>query len=149
MLFAKLMPRDGNFFELFNQHGARIVEGARAFILLIENYNDPALREKYANDVGNAERHADRITADVNRLLVRSFVPIFAATGQVAAALAAVTTATTGAVAGGGAAVQGAAVRALPEDVASDVGVVGFGPVEIQTTRLISEPGSISLGILR
>jgi len=74
MLFGKLLPRDGNFFELFNQHGAYIVEGARAFILLIENYADLSLREKYINEVGNAERHADRVTAEVNRLLHKTFI---------------------------------------------------------------------------
>ncbi len=31
MLFAKLLPREGNFFEMFNQHAERIVEAARAF----------------------------------------------------------------------------------------------------------------------
>lgn len=74
MLFGKLLPREGNFFELFNQHGGHIVEGARAFILLIQNYADPALREKYATEVGNAERSADRVTAEVNRLLHKTFI---------------------------------------------------------------------------
>jgi hypothetical protein len=74
MVFAKLLPREGNFFELFNQHGDYILEGARAFILLIENYGDLTLREKYANEVGNAERQADRITAEVNRLLHKTFI---------------------------------------------------------------------------
>jgi predicted phosphate transport protein (TIGR00153 family) len=74
MLFGKLLPREGNFFELFNQHGDHIVEGARAFILLIQNYADPALREKYGNEVGNAERSADRVTAEVNRLLHKTFI---------------------------------------------------------------------------
>jgi uncharacterized protein len=74
MLFGKLLPREGNFFELFNQHGGYIVEGARSFILLIQNYADPDLREKYANEVGNAERNADRITAEVNRLLHKTFI---------------------------------------------------------------------------
>ena len=74
MLFGKLLPREGNFFELFNQHGARIVEGARAFIRLIENYSDPNLREKYSKEVGDAERQADRITAEVNRLLHKTFI---------------------------------------------------------------------------
>ena len=74
MLFGKLLPREGNFFELFNQHGGYIVEGARAFILLIQNYPDHALREKYTNEVGNAERNADRITAEVNRLLHKTFI---------------------------------------------------------------------------
>lgn len=74
MFFGKLLPREGNFFELFNQHGAHIVEGARSFILLIQNYSDPGLRDKYANEVGNAERNADRITAEVNRLLHKTFI---------------------------------------------------------------------------
>ena len=26
MLFGKLLPREGNFFEMFNQHAERIVE---------------------------------------------------------------------------------------------------------------------------
>jgi predicted phosphate transport protein (TIGR00153 family) len=74
MLFGKLLPREGNFFELFDQHGGFIVEGARAFILLIQNYSDLSLREKYANEVGSAERQADRITAEVNRLLHKTFI---------------------------------------------------------------------------
>ena len=74
MLFGKLLPREGNFFELFNQHGNFIVSGARSFILLIQNYADPVLREKYAEEVGHAERQADRITAEVNRLLHKTFI---------------------------------------------------------------------------
>ncbi len=74
MLFGKLMPREGNFFELFNQHGSHIVDGARAFILLIQNYADLDLREKYGDEVGKAERQADRITAEVNRLLHKTFI---------------------------------------------------------------------------
>jgi predicted phosphate transport protein (TIGR00153 family) len=74
MLFGKLLPREGNFFELFNQHGMHIVEGARAFILMIQNYADVDLRERYANDVVNAERSADRVTAEVNRLLHKTFI---------------------------------------------------------------------------
>jgi len=74
MLFGKLLPREGNFFELFNQHGNYIVEGARAFILLIQNYSDLTLREKYAAEVDRAEKQADRITAEVNRLLHKTFI---------------------------------------------------------------------------
>ncbi|MEO7245062.1 MAG: DUF47 domain-containing protein [Rubrivivax sp.] len=74
MIFGKLLPKDGNFFELFNQHGNYIAEGARAFMGLITNYGDAALRERYAAEVDNAERAADRVTAEVNRLLHRTFV---------------------------------------------------------------------------
>jgi predicted phosphate transport protein (TIGR00153 family) len=74
MFFGKLLPREGNFFELFNEHGTQIVEGARAFMLMIQNYNDLTLREKYAAEVDKAEHHADRVTAEVNRLLHRTFI---------------------------------------------------------------------------
>ena len=72
-MFGKLLPREGNFFEMFNQHADRIVEAARAFENLVANYNDVHLREQYNRDVDNAERAADRVTHDVNRLLHKTF----------------------------------------------------------------------------
>jgi predicted phosphate transport protein (TIGR00153 family) len=74
MLFGKLLPREGNFFEMFNQHADRIVEAARAFSQLVANYNDPHLREQYNRDVDNAERAADRVTHEVNRLIHKTFI---------------------------------------------------------------------------
>ena len=74
MLFAKLLPREGNFFELFNMHAAKIVEAARAFALLVANYSDLTLREQYNRDVDNAERAADRVTHDVNRMIHKTFI---------------------------------------------------------------------------
>ncbi len=74
MLFGKLLPREGNFFDLFNQHADRIVEAARAFSQLVAHYSDPHLREQFNRDVDNAERSADRVTQDVNRLLHRTFI---------------------------------------------------------------------------
>lgn len=74
MVFGKLLPREGNFFALFNEHGARIGEGARAFMAMVENYADHALRDKYMAEVDVAERAADKITAEVNRELHRSFI---------------------------------------------------------------------------
>jgi len=74
MLFGKLLPRGGNFFELINDHGNLLAEGARAFMLLVQNYSDEALREKYSAEVDRAEKRADRITAEVNRLLHKTFI---------------------------------------------------------------------------
>ena len=74
MLFGKLLPREGNFFEMFNQHAERIVEAAHAFSKLVANYNDPLLREQYAREVDNAERAADRITHDVNKAVHKTFI---------------------------------------------------------------------------
>jgi len=73
-MFGKLLPREGNFFEMFNQHADRIVEAARAFEQLVANYNDLHLREQYNRDVDNAERAADRVTHDVNRLIHKTFI---------------------------------------------------------------------------
>jgi predicted phosphate transport protein (TIGR00153 family) len=74
MLFGKLLPREGNFFDMFNQHAERIVEAARAFSQLVANYDDPQLREQYNRDVDNAERAADRVTHDVNRMIHQTFI---------------------------------------------------------------------------
>lgn len=73
-MFGKLLPRDGNFFELFNEHGHRIVEGARAFLAMVQNYGDAAQRERHAAAVDEAERAADRVTAEVHRALHRTFI---------------------------------------------------------------------------
>ena len=74
MLFGKLLPREGNFFEMFDEHGRLIAAGARSFMELIRNYTDATLREKYAAEVDAAERAADKITAEVNRALHKTFI---------------------------------------------------------------------------
>ena len=74
MVFGRLLPREGNFFELFNEHGAHIAAGARAFMAMVQNYDNELDRERHAKAVGDAERAADKITAEVHRLLHRTFI---------------------------------------------------------------------------
>jgi len=74
MLFSKLLPKEGNFFELFNQHADCIVAAAGAFESLVANYADPLLREKFNHEVDSAERAADRVTHEVNRLIHTTFI---------------------------------------------------------------------------
>lgn len=74
MLFAKLLPREGNFFELFSQHAGRIVGAAQAFSDLVANYSDVEKREAYNADVDKAERAADRITHEISRMLHKTFI---------------------------------------------------------------------------
>jgi predicted phosphate transport protein (TIGR00153 family) len=74
MLFKKLLPREGNFFEMFNQHAERMVEGAHAFARLVEHYDDVNLREQYNREVDHAERAADKVTQEVNRLIHQTFI---------------------------------------------------------------------------
>jgi len=73
-MFGKLLPQEGNFFGMFNQHANYIVEAARAFSQLVTHYDDPALREKYHRNVNEAEHAADRVTKEVNRALHKSFI---------------------------------------------------------------------------
>jgi predicted phosphate transport protein (TIGR00153 family) len=74
MIFGKLLPREGNFFELFNQHANHIVTASHAFANLVKHYNDPILRDKYNQEVDAAESAADTITREVNRLLHKTFI---------------------------------------------------------------------------
>jgi len=74
MLFGKLLPREGNFFEMFNQHADRIVEAAQAFSRLVANYSDLDLRAKYNQEVDDAERAADRVTHECNKAIHITFI---------------------------------------------------------------------------
>jgi uncharacterized protein len=40
MVFGRLLPREGNFFELFNTHCQHIAEGAHAFMAMVANDAD-------------------------------------------------------------------------------------------------------------
>jgi predicted phosphate transport protein (TIGR00153 family) len=74
MVFGRLLPREGNFFALFNEHGKHIAEGAEAFMAMVTSYANEAERTRHAEAVGAAERAADRITAEVHRQLHRTFI---------------------------------------------------------------------------
>lgn len=70
-LFSKLMPREGRFFDFFNAHAARIVEGSQELVSLMANLGDP---EIYARRIDDAERAADKITHDTIHVLHTSFI---------------------------------------------------------------------------
>mgnify|MGYP003330499155 FL=1 len=74
MLFGKLLPTEGNFFVMFNQHSDCIVNAARAFSQLVAHYSDPISRDKYNQEVINAEHAADRVTHEVNRMIHKTFI---------------------------------------------------------------------------
>jgi predicted phosphate transport protein (TIGR00153 family) len=74
MFFSKLMPHDGNFFELFNEHAAHIVAASESFLKFIEHYNDEALRAKYTQEVDSAEHACDDVVKEVHRRLHKTFI---------------------------------------------------------------------------
>jgi predicted phosphate transport protein (TIGR00153 family) len=74
VFFGKLLPRDTNFFILFDQHADHIVTAAHAFAKLVANYADLELREEYHNEVNRAEGAADRVTHEVNKAIHKTFI---------------------------------------------------------------------------
>ena len=74
MFFGKLLPRDENFFDMFNQHADHIVVAAAAFANLVKHYGDRELREKYSREVNHAEGAADRVTRAVSQALHKTFI---------------------------------------------------------------------------
>jgi uncharacterized protein Yka (UPF0111/DUF47 family) len=73
-MFGRLMPQEGNFFELFNAHANHIVEGARELLAMITTFNEI---EKHALYIDNAERAADKVTHETITLLHKTFVTPF------------------------------------------------------------------------
>jgi predicted phosphate transport protein (TIGR00153 family) len=76
-MLSRLMPREGRFFELFNQHAERIVDGARHLLLLMQHYDDVALRQDELDTIDRIETAADRITHETLSMLHKTFITPF------------------------------------------------------------------------
>ncbi len=76
-MFGRLMPREGNFFELFDQHAEQIASGSRALAQLMSHYNDVAARRQYIDTIDRAEKDADRVTHETVTLLHKTFITPF------------------------------------------------------------------------
>jgi len=73
-MFGRLMPREGRFFELFNAHAERIVEGSRELASMIGTFSE---LDAHAHRIDNAERAADKITHETITLLHKTFITPF------------------------------------------------------------------------
>ena len=71
------MPREGKFFELFDQHAERIAEGSRALASLMTNYADLEVRRQWIETIDREEKAADKITHDTVLLLHKTFITPF------------------------------------------------------------------------
>lgn len=76
-MFARLLPVEGKFFALFDQHADYIVTGSREFAQLMSNYADAEKRRKGIEAIDVAERAADKVTHDAVLLLHKTFVTPF------------------------------------------------------------------------
>ena len=70
-MLGRLMPREGKFFDLFNLHAERIVEGSRELAAMLGSFSE---LEAHAQRIDAAERAADKITHECISLLHRTFI---------------------------------------------------------------------------
>jgi len=73
-MLGRLMPREGNFFELFNAHAARIAEGSQELAAMMTSFTN---LEAHAQRIDAAERAADKITHEAITLLHKTFITPF------------------------------------------------------------------------
>jgi predicted phosphate transport protein (TIGR00153 family) len=70
-MFSRFMPREGKFFDLFNEHAALIVEGSRELAALMASGDD---LEHRAHKVESIEKGGDKITRATIELLHKTFI---------------------------------------------------------------------------
>ena len=73
-IIANLVPREGKFFEYFNEHASRIAAASRELVLLLSEYADVPARAGRVERIIDLEHEADRITHDTAALLQTIFV---------------------------------------------------------------------------
>ena len=70
-MFGRLMPKEGRFFDLFNEHAGLVLQGA---IELNAFFDDMGNREAHAQNVNSIEKKADKVTHETIQLLHQTFV---------------------------------------------------------------------------
>jgi predicted phosphate transport protein (TIGR00153 family) len=74
---ARLMPREGRFFTLFDNHAKLVVDGAQALVEVLRRYEIESERAAGLKIIEDAEHAADRITHETVHLLHTTFVTPF------------------------------------------------------------------------
>lgn len=70
-MFGRLMPREGRFFEYFNEHAELLVLGAIELKALMSDISELQIR---ARNIESIENKADQITHQTVQLLHRTFI---------------------------------------------------------------------------
>jgi predicted phosphate transport protein (TIGR00153 family) len=70
-MFGRLMPTEGKFFDLFNQHADLCVKGAHEMVGLMTNFDDLEIR---THAIEAIEKQADKITYATVDLLHKTFI---------------------------------------------------------------------------
>ncbi len=70
-MFGRLMPTEGKFFELFNQHAELCLKGAHVLLGLMTNFDDLDIR---VHAIESIEQEADKITSATMEMLHKTFI---------------------------------------------------------------------------
>ncbi|MFZ6844752.1 DUF47 domain-containing protein [Undibacterium sp. RuTC16W] len=70
-MFGRLMPTEGKFFELFNQHAELCVKGSKEMVALMTNFDDLEIR---VHAIEAIEKQADTVTYNTIELLHKTFI---------------------------------------------------------------------------
>ena len=70
-MFSRLMPREGRFFDLFNEHAEQLVLGAHELRALMGNVAELQERKR---SIEKIEHRADKITQQTMQLLHETFI---------------------------------------------------------------------------
>ena len=77
-MFAKLMPKEGKYFDHFNNHAALIAKGGQLLTELITALaNQSGDATRLADEIDQVERQADKITHETLAQLHKSFITPF------------------------------------------------------------------------
>ncbi len=70
-MFGRLMPKEGRFFDFFNEHAALMVACAKELDSFLRDMSN---REAHARNVNDLEKKADKITHETISLLHQTFI---------------------------------------------------------------------------
>ena len=70
-MFGRLMPSEGKFFELFNDHAELGVKCAKEMVALMTNFDDLEIR---VHAIESLEKQADKVTHHCIELLHKTFI---------------------------------------------------------------------------
>lgn len=70
-MFGRLMPKEGKFFDLFNEHAELCVKGAKEMVALMTNFDDLDIR---VHAIEGIEKQADKVTHATLDALHKTFI---------------------------------------------------------------------------
>jgi uncharacterized protein len=70
-MFARFMPQEGRFYDLFNQHAELVVQGSRELAALMASMDD---LQRRAYNIETIEKNADKIARQSLMLLHKTFI---------------------------------------------------------------------------